>query len=97
MGDWVLTLTFHDLTYNTFIIVNASARPPVTTGCRVLDARSSLDQVTAKLPSISGAFGKLPDVSAVLFANLSDFGWIVVGAGGIGVFFCGFAVFSGFW
>ena len=39
-------------------IVNASARPPVTTGCRVLDARRSLDQVIAKLPDISGAFGK---------------------------------------
>ncbi len=71
-------------------IVNASARPPVTTGCRVLDARRSLDQVTAKLPGISGVFGKLPDVSVVCFANLSDLGLIVGGASGIGVFFCGF-------
>ena len=53
----------------------------------MLDARRSLDQVTAKLPGISGVFGKLPDVSAVCFANLSDFGWLVGGAGGIGVFF----------
>ena len=74
----------------------------------MLDARRSLDQVTAKLLDICGAFGKLLDVSGACFANFSDFGWIVSGAGGIGVFFCGFgwilagflrflAFLSGFW
>ena len=52
----------------------------------MLDARRSLDQVAAKLPDISGVFGKLPDVSAVCFAYLFFFGWIVGGAGGIGCF-----------
>ena len=42
-----------------YIIVNASARPPVTIGCRALDARRSLDQVPAKFPDITGVFGKL--------------------------------------
>ncbi len=63
----------------------------------MLDAGRSLDQVTAKLPGISGVFGKLPDVSVVCFANLSDLGLIVGGASGIGVFFYGFGrILAGF-